>query len=732
MNLTRNLMILCVIYLFGACGTAQFAGPSRVEIDKPETCQSPEQASSLTSDGLSNCANAVSEKASSPSCSITATRETALSTRCNVFIASTGGAISEDPSIAGSQTMTKKDHGWAAQVECAPEGEKIVASVKNISLESVCSTNVSEIPKPSCSITMNKSVIELGQSTDAVMRSTGGPAALATMNSLPIAVDKIVTFTPTAAGSFVVNGVISNPRLVANCTATVTVKPKPIPPQIAPSCSIMASRQSSSSIVCDVSIGSTGGPIANPPTLAGVTLTPAGANKWTATAACAASGVKLNASVSNTAGTRSCEAVVPAIEQPACKLTANLTSINLGQDVRVTLQSIGGPMVAADVNGAPVAAGASVNIKPAVPGVFTITGTVRNPSATTTCSATVNVNPLPPVTQSAKFRFGKEAAPLVADYLFVMDNSVSMKDDIDRVAKGLSAISKDKFPADTQIGVMTTMAAANPLAASLTAHADIVRTGYGSCIDKEPGFLSLVTKSSVQTFKSCSGVPSDYAGKYAEPVCDSGWFKPFDLNSNGKRCFQAALQNPLHGVGCEPGLLALEQIIKRNQQQGNALFRDNAAVNVIFVSDEQAGCGSPETRGNRSDPAGTLTRIESAIKTNSKVASFKVHGISPSDKVSTVSPAGVLPYKLVIDKSFGKWFNISLGSNDYSSIMEQIISAPADLISADFFLPKKANAIVGVEVNGVATMNYTFDGTLKVSIKGLDPQKVVDIVIRYN
>ncbi|MEI6834799.1 MAG: hypothetical protein WCL28_12490 [bacterium] len=391
-------------------------------------------------------------------------------------------------------------------------------------------------------------------------------------------------------------------------------------------------------------------------------------------------------------------------------------------------------MVTADINGRPVTVGGSVNLKPAAVGVFTMTGTIHNPSATATCSATVSVKALPPVpiTQSAKFRYGKQAAPLVADYLFVMDNSVSMKDDLDRVAAGLSAISRDKFPAATQIGVMTTMAAADPLAANLIAHKDINRAGYGSCINKEPGFLSLVTKASVQSFKSCATVPDNYANKYSEPVCDTGWFKPFDVNSNGKRCFTAAFQNPRHAVVCEPGLLALEQIIKRHQQQGQSLFRDNAAVNIVFISDEQAGCAAPETRGNRSDPAGALARIEAAIKINSRVASVKVHGITPSTTATVdIIPLNVLPYKLVIDKSLGKWFNIALGSNNYSSVMEQIISTPADITSADFFLPARASAIAGVEVNGVATMNYQFDGTSKVSITGLDPQKVVDIVIKY-
>jgi hypothetical protein len=40
--------------------------------------------------------------------------------------------------------------------------------------------------------------------------------------------------------------------------------------------------------------------------------------------------------------------------------------------------------------------------------------------------------------------------------------------------------------------------------------------------------------------------------------------------------------------------------------------------------------------------------------------------------------------QIIKDKSLGKWFDISLRSNNYSSIMEQIISAPAVTNSADF------------------------------------------------
>jgi hypothetical protein len=329
--------------------------------------------------------------------------------------------------------------------------------------------------------------------------------------------------------------------------------------------------------------------------------------------------------------------------------------------------------------------------------------------------------------RSMLVRYGKDIKPSVADYLFVLDNSISMADDATRVGQGLAAIAKETFPESTRIAVMTTMAATDPYAASLVVHGDINTANYGACINREPGFLAFVDKTAVDGFKSCVGVPAAYAMKYSQSACDSGWFKPFDVNGSGTRCFAAALQNSFHAVGCEPGLLALEQLLQRNN--GKPLFRENAAVSVIFISDEQEGCNAAATRGNTLDAAGTSNRLRSLIETNSKVLSVKFNGIIPP--VGKV-PANTLSYANVISAIGGKAFDITSPTADYTSMIEQLIQAKVDNTASEFSIPATAKKVTSVEVDGVVTSGFTFDASRsKVSVQGLDPNKTVDIRIRF-
>ena len=330
--------------------------------------------------------------------------------------------------------------------------------------------------------------------------------------------------------------------------------------------------------------------------------------------------------------------------------------------------------------------------------------------------------------RSMLVRYGKDIKPSVADYLFVLDNSVSMEDDATRVGQGLAAIAKETFPESTRIAVMTTMAAADPYAASLVAHTDI--DDY-ACINREPGFLSFVDKASVDAFKSC-GPLAKYANKYVKTACESGWFKPFDVNNAGDRCFTAALQNSFHAVGCEPGLLALEQLLKRNQ--GKPLFRENAAVSVIFISDEQEGCASSETLGDISNAgaATTASRLKDEILKNSKVLSVKFNGIVPKKYKPIPPKKEPLFYVDVISAVGGKAFDILSPTADYNSMIEQLIQAKVDNTASEFSIPATAKKVTGVEVDGVVTSGFTFDASRsKVSVQGLDPNKTVDIRIRF-
>ena len=342
------------------------------------------------------------------------------------------------------------------------------------------------------------------------------------------------------------------------------------------------------------------------------------------------------------------------------------------------------------------------------------------------------LNPKTPTTatpgeKTLNLRYGNGVKPTVADYLFVLDNSVSMKAAAARVASGLAAISKDTFPESAQIAVMTTMVAKDAMAPNLTTHADISRY---ECIDFEPGFLSLYNGAAQEKFKSCDKNPY----KSVSPIkgCDQSWFKPFDVNSDGQRCFSAALQSPFYGVGCEAGLYALEQMLTRNQ--GKPIFRENTALNIIFLSDERYGCSAPETRGIPGPVGGTATaqRIKDAIFANSKIASLRISGVIPSaDQI----PNNAIGYNEVI--SFFKGISIPLtaATTNYNDIIEKLITSTADITQKEFLVPTTAQKITTVLVDGVVQQegkDYSYNAaSKKVSIPSLDPQKSVELTIKY-
>ena len=357
--------------------------------------------------------------------------------------------------------------------------------------------------------------------------------------------------------------------------------------------------------------------------------------------------------------------------------------------------------------------------------------------------------------KSQVFSYGVAAKADVADYLFVLDNSSSMIDDSKGVSDGLAAIAKEVYPASTRFGVITTMAAR--LDDLTQPHQDIVKY---PCIEKEPGFLGLVNSKSLKNFLDCPddahlpvapavlkppvvaqndpgyaayilehakynayrlflnykkyGTPASRAAFYPMAACDDAWFDPFATNTAGKRCFSAALQNPSYGTGCEPGLLSLLQTIQA--QGGKRLFRDNAAVSIIFISDEQLGCSSVETTSGL--PSADF--IKAAIFANSRVSSVTLHGIVPEDSAALVT-AGSRSYVKEIATSGGVAINITDARKDYTPVMKQIISAPAASPVASFVLSGKAKEVTSVSIDGKKIEDFQFDGDMTVRVKGLDP-----------
>lgn len=236
------------------------------------------------------------------------------------------------------------------------------------------------------------------------------------------------------------------------------------------------------------------------------------------------------------------------------------------------------------------------------------------------------VSPSP--TAMSKIDVRVESFPLAADgmrptdFLWVVDDSSSMKGLLGKVKAGFGTLSADKFPPDSRMAVMYTLPA-DP--ADLTRrHPHVPQDIVG--LEKAPGFLRFVRKASIGAYLSQPGLASGVAEQFSIEGCDAEWFAPGAKNALGQSCFDAAVQAPFQGVGCEAGLVALNQLLDFHT---GPVFRTDADLNVIFVSDtHDPGC--PSAALDALAPKGAILR--DALKADSGLASVTFHAIAPPVK----------------------------------------------------------------------------------------------------
>ncbi len=148
-----------------------------------------------------------------------------------------------------------------------------------------------------------------------------------------------------------------------------------------------------------------------------------------------------------------------------------------------------------------------------------------------------------------------------------------------------------------------------------------------------------------------------FASKLAKPGCVESWFNPTATDASGSSCLSAAVQLAPIGTGVEAGIVSLEQFLKKATSESRKLFRDNAKINIVLVSDtHESGFedvttstdlyfGTPGARKVRP----VLGDLQSEIlHNNSLVSSIKIHGIVPMPEVGNplleglnYDPAGI-------------------------------------------------------------------------------------------
>ncbi len=167
----------------------------------------------------------------------------------------------------------------------------------------------------------------------------------------------------------------------------------------------------------------------------------------------------------------------------------------------------------------------------------------------------------------------------------------------------------------------------------------------------------------------------------------------------------AAFGAPEHPARAEAGLVALKQLLER--QGDEPLFRDGAAVNVVFISDTHDP-GFSEGRGfealDRMRP--DYDELVELVDRANVVSSFRVHAIAPMEGcvgVEDFSAVGTTYYDVAL-ASGGRIIDVCK-ANDYSAIFSDLV-AVGSVPSAGVVDLGTASEVTRVEVNG-EPVDYT-------------------------
>ena len=136
----------------------------------------------------------------------------------------------------------------------------------------------------------------------------------------------------------------------------------------------------------------------------------------------------------------------------------------------------------------------------------------------------------------------------MADYLFVIDHSVSMDKVLENVRAGMMSLAEDgAFPSKARVAVMTTLPG-NP--SDLDQPHPSAKTSPG--IAQDPGFLGLVDGERITAYREVA--PPAVAARFAMDGCEA-WFAPDARSAEGELCVLANTQLGLTAVGVELSLI---------------------------------------------------------------------------------------------------------------------------------------------------------------------------------
>jgi hypothetical protein len=319
-------------------------------------------------------------------------------------------------------------------------------------------------------------------------------------------------------------------------------------------------------------------------------------------------------------------------------------------------------------------------------------------------------------------RFGSDA-PTLTDVLFVVDGSTSMRRLVESVRRGMAELSEEGvFPANTQIAVT------NMTPPSGTDSDEVLRTvKRRQMMRLEPGFAGLVDADRLADARETLGqIDEVFHDRLAAEGC-SAWFEPTERGPDGVPCLVAHTQILEAASGVEAGLTSLGMFALTTPD----LFREGAAVNIVFVSDTHDP-GLPPDHENyagmmsvRPDPA----RLAAAIVERFPVASVRMHAIAPAEPCTFESFNDPIYFEAA-QVTGGATLDIcGAGPADYVELIRSIAIEGSRPTRAVLALGADADEVESVTVGG-RPVGFRSQGRA-VFLYGALPDRAESVKVRY-
>lgn len=300
------------------------------------------------------------------------------------------------------------------------------------------------------------------------------------------------------------------------------------------------------------------------------------------------------------------------------------------------------------------------------------------------------------------FQLGPNAQTPRVDYLFVVDNSASMRTILPELTRSFETLAQNPevFGARARVGVISTLPADPDFPEAVHPTVQPV-----PAVEFDPGFGGLVDRQRIAEFRQVAR-PRERQ-RMPMPGCDA-WFSPGQKHRRGHSCLAAHLQVALQPMGVEAGVVAFSQLLENPEFS----FRTGASVHVIFVSDTHDPGLPPHHLEEREQLLAlhrTSEELETLARKRFHVSNFQVHALAPMRQCTQENWSGLDPVYHQLAQATGGVSTDLCSTLDLTQMLTEITGQAKSIRHPVMVLSGSADSVLEVQQNG-SSLGFAWTG----------------------